>query len=169
MRKAFALAVLILLALAGGALADALDLYKEGTRRLVAGDFKAAIKVFSEAIDSGQMAPNSQLLYACLLNRGMAHANRQDLDSAIADYNAAIKIDPNRPEAFHNRGRIWHHRRKFDIAIADYDRALALNPRYLNAYLSRAKAYEAMGERAKAAADLAQARQINPAAQMPSF
>jgi len=169
MRRSFALAMLLVLAFAGLALADALDLYKEGMRRLSAGDFKAAITLFGQAIDSGQIAPGSQLLYACHVNRGMAHANRQDYESALADYNAAIKIDPNLAVAYHNRGRIWHHRRKFDIAVADYDLAIALNPKYLGAYLSRAKAFEALGERVKAAADLARARQLDPKAQMPGF
>ena len=38
-------------------------------------------------------------------NRGIAYAHKGRSDQAIADYNAAIRLDPNDALAFCNRGR----------------------------------------------------------------
>jgi tetratricopeptide (TPR) repeat protein len=37
-------------------------------------------------------------------NRGKARTELQNFQGAIADYNQAIKLDPNLPEAYGNRG-----------------------------------------------------------------
>ena len=39
-------------------------------------------------------------------NRGLAHSGRNDLDAALADFDAAIAKDANFGEAYHQRGRV---------------------------------------------------------------
>ena len=39
------------------------------------------------------------------MNRGVTYAYKGDNDGAIADYNEAIRLDPNDALAFCNRGR----------------------------------------------------------------
>ena len=47
-------------------------------------------------------------------------------DGAIADYNQAIKINPNYALAYNNRGNIKRTKGDIDGAIADFDRAIKL-------------------------------------------
>ena len=46
--------------------------------------------------------------------------------AAIADYNLALRHDPNYADAYESRGRAYAARGEQDRAIADYDRAIAL-------------------------------------------
>jgi tetratricopeptide (TPR) repeat protein len=56
-------------------------------------------------------------------NRGVLKAGQDD-DGAIADYDAAIGIDPHYAAAFYNRAQVW--RRKGDAAKAEADAAEAV-------------------------------------------
>lgn len=54
----------------------------------------------------------------------------------LADYDEAIRINPNSAEAYFNRGRV--RAKKTDpSAIADYDAAIRLNPDFAEAYFHR--------------------------------
>jgi tetratricopeptide (TPR) repeat protein len=50
----------------------------------------------------------------------------EDLDRAIADFNEAIRLDPNFADAYNNRGNAYRVKRNFDLAIADFDAAIRL-------------------------------------------
>lgn len=54
--------------------------------------------------------------------------NDDDLDAALADCNAAVRIDPRSAAALDSRGLVHLKRGEFALAIADYDAALALEP-----------------------------------------
>ncbi|HEX9412659.1 MAG TPA: tetratricopeptide repeat protein, partial [Ktedonobacterales bacterium] len=60
-------------------------------------------------------------------SRGYAHQRHGDLDAAIADYSAAIKIDPLYYTALFGRGVAYAAQGKRDLAIADLTAARALN------------------------------------------
>jgi tetratricopeptide (TPR) repeat protein len=51
-----------------------------------------------------------------------------DRDRAIADFDEAIRIDPNHANAFNSRGNAYYAKGDRNRAIADYDRAIAINP-----------------------------------------
>jgi lipoprotein NlpI len=85
------------------------------------------------------------------VNRGNAHADRQELDDAILDYSAVLERDPTHAVAFYDRASAYRMKQDYDAAIADYGRAIALNPRYEDAYVNRGVAYAARG---RAAGDL---------------
>jgi Tfp pilus assembly protein PilF len=50
--------------------------------------------------------------------------NKGDNDRAIADYNEAIRRDPNSALAFDNRGTAYLKKGDNDRAIADYNEAI---------------------------------------------
>ena len=50
------------------------------------------------------------------------------MTGAMADYDAAIKLDPEYPLAFNNRGAAFRDRGDYDRAIADYSEAIKLAP-----------------------------------------
>src|SRR6516162_8875976 len=65
---------------------------------------EATISACTAAIESGRMPPqNIALAYN---NRGIAHADKGDLDRAITDYSAAIRLDPGLAIAYNNRGLV---------------------------------------------------------------
>src|SRR5690349_12489745 len=51
-------------------------------------------------------------------NRGVAHAKTANYSAAIADFDAALRINPNYARATTNRGSTNFARRDFDAAVA---------------------------------------------------
>jgi tetratricopeptide (TPR) repeat protein len=90
---------------------------------------------------TGNTAPFALAFYV----RGNDWAERGELDRAIADYDAAIKINPSFTEALVNRGVVWARKGNLDHAIADYDAALRVTPRDGKAIRNRSLALEQKG------------------------
>jgi hypothetical protein len=65
-----------------------------------------------------------------LLARGDDFNIKGELDRAIADYDAALKVDPAFAEALNNRGMAWRSKGDRRRALADFDAALKLKPDY---------------------------------------
>ena len=66
-------------------------------------------------------------------NRGNAFDDEKDYEHAIADFDAAIKIDPRYATAFYNRGNSKLNSGDKAGAIADYRQALELRPGFKEA------------------------------------
>jgi tetratricopeptide (TPR) repeat protein len=94
--------------------------------------------------------------------RGFIRDEKGQFDAALADFDAAIRIDPTFPRAYNNRGLAWAHKNQFDKALADYDEALRLNPSDALPLVNRARAWSMKKEYDKAIADLDQAIRIDP-------
>ena len=60
--------------------------------------------------------------------RGNAWMEFGRLDLALADYDAALALNPMLAAALANRGTVWAQTGDFDRAIADYGTALRINP-----------------------------------------
>ncbi len=59
-------------------------------------------------------------------NRGLAYKNADLADRALADYDAAIDLDPAHQKAYLDRGNIRYQRGFYGEAIRDYMNALGL-------------------------------------------
>ena len=64
--------------------------------------------------------------------------DKGEYDNAIADYNAAIQLDPKDAVAYSNRGVAWGIKKEYDKAIADFSEAIRLDPKDVGAYNNRA-------------------------------
>jgi tetratricopeptide (TPR) repeat protein len=53
-----------------------------------------------------------------------------DLDGAMADYNEALRLNPQYALAYNNRGNIFLQRGDFDTAINNYEAALRIDPNH---------------------------------------
>jgi tetratricopeptide (TPR) repeat protein len=84
------------------------------------------------------------------------------INEAIADFNAAIRIDPHLAVAYLRRGHAYREKGDHDRAIADYTEALRINPHDANAYHNRGNAYASKGEYAEAIADFTEALRLDP-------
>jgi tetratricopeptide (TPR) repeat protein len=54
-------------------------------------------------------------------------------DKAIADYNQAIRLNPNYAEAYSNRGASYAMKEDYARARADWEKVLQLNPNHAQA------------------------------------
>jgi tetratricopeptide (TPR) repeat protein len=104
----------------------------------------------------------------------LAQQRNGDLDGALADINATIRLDPSLPQPLINRAVIWRAKGDLDRAIADTSEAIRLarpkapanvtTPRgsvLISAYTQRALAYEAKGDFDRAKQDYAAALEGN--------
>ena len=97
--------------------------------------------------------------------RGSAHFDKGDYDSAIADYTKAIQLDRTNRMYYSDRGTGYFNNRDYDRAIADYSEVirLALRDRdKVYAYTSRADAYMQKRDYTQARADIDRTLQIDP-------
>jgi tetratricopeptide (TPR) repeat protein len=96
-------------------------------------------------------------------HRGIVWHERGESDSAMADFNEAIRLEPRNEAAYFNRGLVWSARGDHDRAIADYTRAIQLDPKYSDAYHSRGNDWYFKEELDKAIADYSEAIRLDPA------
>ena len=86
-------------------------------------------------------------------SRANAYYSTDRLDSAIADYSKAIKLNPRLDRAYYRRGNAYGRQGHYVRAIADYTETIKLNPKYVGAYNNRGNAYRKLGQTAQAIAD----------------
>ena len=60
-------------------------------------------------------------------NRGIAYVKAGDYDRAIADFDAALRSNPNHVRAHINRGNANFAKRDYDRAIADFGQAIRID------------------------------------------
>jgi len=87
------------------------------------------------------------------LARALDNCDRHDLNGAIADYSAALALQPNSADAYLGRGLAYYARGDLDRAGEDFTQALALRPDDATAFCSRGLVRRGLGQRAAALAD----------------
>lgn len=86
----------------------------------------------------------------------------RELDQAIADCDAALRIAPRKPTVLDSRGMAHLRRGDVDLAIADYDAALKQQPQLPWSLFGRGLAKARKGDAAGAQADLKAAEALAP-------
>ena len=104
-------------------------------------DLNAALEVADE-----------ELTPRLLVLRAEIHVRLRAIDSALADYDAAIDLDPTYALAYYNRGIIFDALADLDQALADYTAALELLPEQAAIFLRRARIHT-LQENTQAALD----------------
>src|SRR3989338_8040342 len=127
--------------------------------------YRSLLNISDKAISKGVYLRNltRQGAMAVVYNkRGIAWAGKGNLDSAIEDYDAAIRIDPNLAIAYNNRGNAWVGKGNLDSAIEDYDAAIRIDPNHVAAYNNRGNAWAGKGNLDSAIEDYDAAIRIDP-------
>jgi tetratricopeptide (TPR) repeat protein len=94
--------------------------------------------------------------------RGNAYSAVGENDRAIADYNEAIRLDPNYAAPYYNWGEIYLDRNDADHAITEFDQSIRVDPKYARAYAGRALAYLKKGDFDRSLADADEAVRLDP-------
>ena len=85
-----------------------------------------------------------------------------DADKAIADYTAALQLDPEHADAYHYRAYARACQGDDERAIADYAEFIRREPTDETAYYNRANAWFRLGEFDKAIADFTESIRLDP-------
>lgn len=86
---------------------------------------------------------------------------KKDLDQALADCDAALKLEPKAPGILNSRGLAHFERGEFDLAIADYTAALAEQPKVAMTLYARGVAKERKGLKEDGESDIKSAVALN--------
>ncbi|CCD91994.1 conserved hypothetical protein [Bradyrhizobium sp. ORS 375] len=81
----------------------------------------------------------------------------------MADYERAIRLDPNNPALFRERGLALQQKGELDEALVDLDRAVRMSFADPELYCDRGAIWLAKGRYDRALADFNQALKLNPA------
>ncbi len=126
--------------------------YGQGLALRDNGTSAAALIAFDKAIVL--VPPGSQSKFYYLWKyRGAVLYNLGDKKGAIADYDIAIRINPQSANTYSNRGKAKSGLGDKKGAIADYDIAIRINPQSADAYYNRAVAKSKLGDKKGALAD----------------
>lgn len=120
-----------------------------------AGDLDGAMIAFGRSLEA---RPTS----AAYLGRGIVQFQRHDLDKAAADFDEAVKLDPDSGEALNNRAWTRYRLGKAGLAVADADKAVKLLPDKAYVWDTRGHIHEALGNRELAIRDYRQAIAADP-------
>ena len=83
-------------------------------------------------------------------------------DSALHDYNEAIKRNSNNPSHFINRGNLLYEKHNYLACLRDYDKAISLAPTNEQALFNRSLLRYEIGDYNNAITDLNKVIEINP-------
>ena len=102
------------------------------------------------------------------VNRGILRLRRNQVDLAMADFDDAIRIDPNEPEAYLNKGAVYIRLENAGAALPLFTAAIERNTsRPELAHYGRTIANETLGNVQAAYADYRRASELRPGWQEP--
>ncbi len=130
-----------------------------GRAALLAGNTDEAIRLFTRAINLGALTRQN---HAITLNlRGRAYLDKGQVDIALDDLNASLKLMDNADARF-NRAALYLDQYRFDDSIEDLTRAIALGAQGADVYVQRGRAYVYTGQLDLALKDLNEAIKRQP-------
>ena len=91
---------------------------------------------------------------AFYLARGELRSRRGDLDRAIADFDEAIRLGPDKAPAYSHRGNAWRSKGDKDRALADYEAAIRIDPNNPVVFRDRGILWRELGDLDQALIDL---------------
>lgn len=128
--------------------------------------FTAIIDEIQSGIDLGLGEADQQyadnLLAWTYDHRGEVHATNGEEAEALADFETALQLAPERWQAMHNRGVSYALAGRYDDAIADFEEVVRLNPKHTNAYFNLGELHYESGDYASAIEAYNRAIQLDP-------
>lgn len=116
------------------------------TGAAVADDDDKIIAACGALVDNEKTAKPDRI--KALTARAGAFSRKDMIDRAIADYSAALQLDPSQADIYNARGELWRKIGDRPKALADFGAAIKLNPEHPAArsnYKSLARELERLG------------------------
>jgi tetratricopeptide (TPR) repeat protein len=96
------------------------------------------------------------------MQRGSMYRRLEKYDLALADFDQALRYDPQSAGAYTGRGNALRHLGRFDEAIAAHSEAIRLEPANAMAYSNRGNTFDDKKDYARAIADFDAAIKLEP-------
>jgi tetratricopeptide (TPR) repeat protein len=138
------------------------DQVQEWGQRLadtVPNDDSDDIAFLTALIEDGKLAPTA--LKVAYQHRGRAQRAAERHELALADYESALRLDPDHADSLAGRGETYRLLGQHENALASLDRAINLDPDKWT-ITSRGQTYLAMGRHDDAIADLTRVIELDP-------
>lgn len=94
--------------------------------------------------------------------RGRIALRHGDHRRALADFNEAIHLNPNRASLYRERALAYRQNGEVELAIADFDEAIALDPKFAAPYHERGLVLAAKGDLDRAILSYSTAVRLDP-------
>jgi tetratricopeptide (TPR) repeat protein len=91
-----------------------------------ANDDDRIVPLCSAVIDNEKTAKPDRI--KALIARAGTFERKEMYDSAVADYDAVLRLDPTLADIYNARGELWRRKGDRPKAVADFGAALKLNP-----------------------------------------
>ena len=134
--------------------------HKKAQAALAAHDYKTAIQLFTDVINSGRMPKN--WVAATFYLRGKAYRSAKKFDLAITDYQAAVKADPSMDIAYYEMGAAYQELNQHAKAIEAFSKAIALKDNNAGYYYARCVSESWVSKFADATNDCRRASKMKP-------
>ena len=128
----------------------------KGIRAASAQELDAALEAFAAVAVS---QPKYARVHALIAN---VNVLKRDYPRAIAEYNAAVNLNPGAAGLYHDRGITFATMGEYDRALKDLSRAVEIDPLYKMAYFYRGNAYSDMQRYDEALADYTKVIELDP-------
>jgi tetratricopeptide (TPR) repeat protein len=113
---------------------------------IAANDDDKVIAVCSALVDNDKTQRADRI--RALIARAGAYDRANQVDRAIGDYDATLRLDPALADVYNARGELWRRKDDRPRALADFGAAIRLNPQHAAAranYKSLAQELERLG------------------------
>jgi serine/threonine-protein kinase len=135
-----------------------------GAFLLAVEDYSAAITIIEEAGADTSVTekPDGYPRSFYYVRRGWTFCRMGDLDAAERDFDRAVDLEPEDPQAVLSRAEFAFATGRFETAIWDCTEAIRLRPDLVDGYLARAQVRTALSELDEALDDLNEAIRWSP-------
>ena len=130
----------------------AFALAKDGRKQDAINEYSVALQVAATDTD------RKRVLY----QRGILYRELDQHDGAMADFGAAIVLDPNYVEAYFSRALALQQADQAEAAMADYSKVIELDPEHAEAHHNRGLLHKKAGAHHLAIRDYSKALDIKP-------
>ena len=134
--------------------------HKKAQAALAARDYKTAIILFTEILDSGRL-PKTWVAPTYYF-RGKAYRSSRQYNLAVADYLKAIDSDPKMDVAYYELGATYQALDQHGKAIAAFGQAIALKNNNADYYYGRCVSYSYLSKFPDAISDCERASRLRP-------
>jgi tetratricopeptide (TPR) repeat protein len=124
-------------------------LHKRARQAERARDYQRAVDLYTQGLDESLYSAEARR--NLLRQRAFAYEDLRQYDHAVADYNAAMQIEPLDPGFYAKRGFYLSRRGRYDDALADFRNGGELVPTDGGFPFGEGEVYEKLGQHEKAA------------------